>query len=430
MEARLGNLVDNPLLFVMALSLAKTGVHAETRGGLFERFVEGLAARPGGEALTDLVFALVRDACFDLRERDLYASDQWTWRRLLGDGLGRLAEQRMFDTDAISSNEALERAQTGGLLRVVPSSGVLALTHDLFCDFFAAEAVRLGQRALPEVVGESLEELAVFLADRGALDPGQAAAVTTNPVAAARGAASTPLTATIDEEEVTELFARLSTHLGPDWRKPLVDLHIRALHLADGVYIFALPSLAYPAGAQLDPDGAADAALRVARVSPGSSSLAAAVALWLAELRSALTGRNAGTLLPIPTDRDKMPAALEAAFRARKLDVEALCADVCPSLAERVQRDLGLRGFHAVVLPQQSFTLPIGGGTNITAHPVVFSFNASDISVRVADAAEDDFIENPSAQMACEDWLRDSPAQAALNDVQAVLANLLPGLAK
>jgi hypothetical protein len=427
-EQRLGDVVDNPLLFVMALSLAKTGIQATTRAELFERFVEGMTARPGGEALSDVLFALLREACFALRARDVYSADRWTWRRLLADGLARLAEQRMFDGGSISADEALERARAGGLLRQLPSSGMLALTHDLFCDFLAAEAVRLGQHSLPQSLPESLEEAVVFIAQRGALGPTEATAVVTNPVAAARCAAAMPIGEAFDDEHATELLMALCKHLGPAPSAHLRELHIRAFEVSDELYVFALPASERPPGSPLDPDRAAAAARRVVKLAQGGSNLAAAVTIWLAEIRAALGARHAGVLLPVPTEREALPVALEAAFVERNRELERLCADICPALEERIRRALGFRGFHAVVLPRRTFTLPIAGGFEVAEHPLVFSFNADDISVRLADSVDRDFVEEPSTEAACENWLMDSPAQAALKDVKGLLFNLLPGL--
>ena len=58
---------------------------------------------------------------------------------------------------------------------------------------------------------------------------------------------------------------------------------------------------------------------------------------------------------------------------------------------------------------------------------MVFSFNAADVSVRLGDSTDPDFVEEPSTRVACEMWLRDSAAQAALKDTVRVLSDLLPG---
>ena len=427
-EEHLGDVVNNPLLFVMALSLADAGVHPTTRAELFERFLEGLSSRPGGAAASDIVLALLREVCFELRCQDAYASDRWTWRRLLRDGLARLAEQRLFPEDAMSANEAFERAQTAGLLRVLPSSGMLALTHDLFCDFFAAEAVRLRQRALPEIVGEALEELVVFLAERGALRPAEAAAVSTNPVAAARAAAAEPLGLRLDDDDAAVLLSKLCQHLGRVAAEHEKGVCIRTWVSGDDVYAFALPADAYPPGSDLDPDSAADAAIRVVTIRPGASSLGAAVAVFLAELRAAIATVPEGTLVPIPVERSELPAVLEAAFVARTRELRTVCDQLGPTLADRIIRVLGQRGFHALVFPVRTSTLPVQGGIEVREHPVVFSFNAPDISARLADSVDRHFVEEPSTQTICEGWLRDSPAQAALKDLKTTLSGLLPGL--
>ena len=429
-EQRLGSLVDNPLLFVMALGLAQQGVKARSRVELFDGFVDGLRARPGGSALSDTVVALLRDACFGLREDDSYASDRWTWQRLLATALKRLVAQGVVRSGSVSGDEALDGALSAGLLRVLPGSGVVALTHDLFCDFFASEAVRYGQRELPDVVGEPLEEPSVFLAERGDMPVERARRVVTNPVAAARCANAMPSNGPPNEGDVTALYVGLREHLGDDWQAPLADTHVRVADLEDGVYLFVMGGGAWPIGAPIDFQSVAQEAVRAARIPKGATSLIAAVTLWLAELRRALSETGAGAFLAIPEAREDLPDALTRAFTERQESLECLCARACPSLRGRVLRELNLHGFHAVVLPAVTQSMPFGGGQSFTEHPFAFSYNADDVAVRVADEVDEDFIEQPSRQMATEDWLWDAPLQAALQDVRGVLADLLPGFSR
>jgi hypothetical protein len=301
------------------------------------------------------------------------------------------------------------------------------LTHDLFCDYFASEAVHHGQQELPASVGEALEEATEFLAERGDMPLPRARRVVTNPVAAVRCAALQPRNAQVDDDEVDELFSALRTHLSVDRQQALSGTCVRSAALEDGTYLFVV---ANGASTPLDVESAAADALRVSRVPPGSSSLAGAVALWLAELRAALAETERGELLAIPTVREELPAVLERAFAERKAHLDAVCAHACPTLLSRVLRELNFRGFHAVVLPSQTQRVPIGGGGDFTYHLVAFSFNADDVSVRVEDTVDDTFIEEPSTRMAAEDWLHEAPLQAALKDVRTVLATLLPGFAR
>ena len=428
-EGRLGSLVDIPLLFVIALGLAKRGVDARNRVELFDGFVEGLEARPGGPAIPDIVTAALHDACFQLRLRDQYSADPWTWRRLLAAAIGALVQEGLFGASTTSADAALERATKGGLLRALPGSDFIALPHDLFCDFFAAESVRHGQQELPNVVGDSLEESAAFLAERNDMPLDRARRVVSNPVAAARCADALPIGAGADDADTAELYARMREHLGAGSRKALEGVHVRVAEHDDGTYVFVVPE-GHSADAPLDMDALARQAVRTVRIERGSSSLTAALALWLAELRHALGYNARGELLAIPERRDEFPDALVQAFTERRGHLQALCQDACPTLAVRVLRELDLRGFHAVVLPANTAPLPIGGGDEFTYHLMAFSYNADDIDVRLSDTVDGDFIEAPSSSIACEDWLRDAPFQAALKDLRNALDTLLPGFAR
>jgi hypothetical protein len=426
-EARLGDLVDRPLLFVMALSLAERGVQPTDRAGLFRGFLEGLQARPGGEALTDLGIAALRDACFSLRSEDRYAADRWTWRTMLADALERLKERGLFDTANVAADNILSDGEGGGLLRSVPVSSLVALTHDLFCDFLAAEAIRLGQRSLPEQVDERFEEVAVFMSEQRALTHEMARAVCSDGIVAARSAAASPETNEAPPNEVAELFHCLLQYLGPDIRTRLEETAVRLVRGDDGAYIFLAADTA-----EADGFNAAEGARsspRVVFLRGRPATLAAAVALWLAELREALshTRRDVGTMLPIPTEREAMPAALVEAFQRRRDELHWLCNEVCPGIGDRVVREVNLRGLRAVVQPVVERSMPFGGGTTIRLHPMAYSYNTPDVDVRVADEVDDDFLPDPSTNASVEDWLQHAPADAAAAEVRRALQELLPG---
>lgn len=333
----------------------------------------------------------------------------------------------MFTAETLSADEALQRAQTGGLLRVLPGSGLVALTHDLFCDFFAAEAARAEQSELPDVLPESLEETAVFLAERGSLTASQARTIAGSPVATARCAAAEPPGSAWSDEEATQLLALLLGQLGAPAADRLGGVRLRILETDEGSYVFALRPDVSDAPSDLDGEQAADVAQRVVKVARAASSLKAAVAVWLAELRASLADRPEGSVTAIPSEREQLPKALEQAFTARKVEAEALVAQVCPGLTGRVMRVIGMRGFHAVVGPTTRSPAPPAGG-DIVEHSLTFTFNAADVSVALADAVDRDFVEEPATRTSCENWLRDAPADAARKDVSAALADLLPGL--
>lgn len=425
-EARLGSVVANPLLFVMAVGLASQGVHADSRAELFEAFVDGLGGRAETEAPSELAMAVLRDVCFALREREVYATDRWTWLQLSADALGRLAEAKLFETDANSAETVLLELQQAGLVRVL-LSGMLSLPHDLFCDYFAAEAMRLQQRSLPAALGAGLEEAAVFLAERGSLSADDALKVCSNPIAAARAAAASPLGTVVADVEVSALYSALVEHFGEQERQALSPSEVRSAALEDGLYVFvASPAFLRVKGVE---DDAADAR-RVAKLPSNGGPLAAAVALWLADLRTVLADTDRGDLQPIPATREQIPDALTAAFHERRTRVDALMARACPGLSDRVRSELGMGGFRALLADPITRTMPIGGGQELTLHPMTYTFNAPDVDVRLAEEADEEFVGAPSAATGAEDWLQEAPTQAALNDVRKALDRLLPGLAR
>jgi hypothetical protein len=187
-EARLAGLVDNPLLFTMALGLYARGIRADTRAELFEAFTTGLQQREEGTALGAGARAALEACCYDLRGEGRYSADRWWWLDTVASFRGERVERGVLRADGPSAEELVEQMRRCGILQPVGNGADLGLLHDLFCDWLAAEAIRRGHRNLPDEVGESLEEAVVFLAEQGALDDTQLIAVSGNVVAAGRAA--------------------------------------------------------------------------------------------------------------------------------------------------------------------------------------------------------------------------------------------------
>lgn len=75
-EARLGDAVDNPMLFMMALSVSGDGV-PESRAAVYEQFLHGLVAR-SGRADADDVLTVLGTAWAAMIGRDQRAADRYT----------------------------------------------------------------------------------------------------------------------------------------------------------------------------------------------------------------------------------------------------------------------------------------------------------------------------------------------------------------
>jgi hypothetical protein len=169
-EAKLGSVVDNPLLFTMAVVLSKRGLAAASRVELFDRFVEGLQARPEGGAISAAALEAVETVCLDLRRAGRYSAEEWWWLdRLTKSRDCQIARGTLGEESPVAA-AMLDELLDSGLLRRLGGGSELGLLHDLFSDWLAAEAIRKGDGDLPAPLPESLEEATTFFAERGELD--------------------------------------------------------------------------------------------------------------------------------------------------------------------------------------------------------------------------------------------------------------------
>ncbi|MCM3882240.1 NACHT domain-containing NTPase [Frankia sp. R82] len=166
-EHRLGDTVDNPMLFVMALSVSAGGV-PDSRADVYGLFLRGLAARAGlGD--DDIHIAAMGAAWAQLIGRGLRAADHYTWLSSLSAELDALRGLPVWRGHECSPADALSHAQAVGLLtRLDPDSG-LAPLHDSFADYLAARAIARGQVALPAVLDPGYDETVLFTVDMAGL---------------------------------------------------------------------------------------------------------------------------------------------------------------------------------------------------------------------------------------------------------------------
>jgi len=167
-EYRLGDAADNPLLFLMALSLVGDGV-PDSRAEVYRQFLKGLAAR-ARVSEDDVALAALGVAWAGLIDRGLHAADHYTWRSILGTVLDQLALLPAWRGHAATAEGTLEMAQrTGVLTRLEPDSG-LAPLHDSFADFLAARAIIRGETGLPARLTTGYDETVLFMVEMAGLD--------------------------------------------------------------------------------------------------------------------------------------------------------------------------------------------------------------------------------------------------------------------
>jgi len=167
-EHRLGDAADNPLLFLMALSLIDDGV-PESRAEVYRQFLTGLAAR--ARASEDVVaLAALGVAWAELIDRGLRAADHYTWRSVLGAVLDQLAVLPAWRGHSATAEGTLELAQRMGVLTQLDPDSGLAPLHDSFADFLAARAMIRGETGLPARLTAGYDETVLFMVEMAGMD--------------------------------------------------------------------------------------------------------------------------------------------------------------------------------------------------------------------------------------------------------------------
>jgi len=159
---------DNPMLFLMVLSLSGGGV-PHTRAEVYEQFLRGLVAR-ARVADDDAGLAALGAAWAQMIGRDQRTADHYSWRLALGAALDDLAALPAWRGHTSTAELALETAQrTGLLVRRDPDSG-LAPLHDSFADFLAARAIVRGEASLPSRLNTGYDETVMLMVEMAGLD--------------------------------------------------------------------------------------------------------------------------------------------------------------------------------------------------------------------------------------------------------------------
>lgn len=156
-QAGLGEAVENPLLFRLAVRALLDGVDIKDRPGLYEAFMAQLADRSGatGMATAKRVFGIAFSKLLDRGRR--YADD-YEWRQEVGDAATQLKT---------SVESALRAGARSGLITTIEPMQTVAAIHDSFADYLAGFAAASHLVSLPEVFLRSDEQRIMFRAQIG-----------------------------------------------------------------------------------------------------------------------------------------------------------------------------------------------------------------------------------------------------------------------
>lgn len=408
-EGQLGSVVDNPLLFTMALALSKRGLAAATRVELFDRFVEGLQGRREGRTISAPALEAVETTCLDLRRSGRYSAEEWWWLDELSKSRDAQIARGTLGKDAPPAVLMLDELLVSGLLRRHGGGSEFGLLHDLFCDWLAAEAIRKGRGDLPEPLPETLEEAITFLAERGELDAEACLALTANPIAAARAADFLPAEE-IDIERVAELWRGLARSLGPAVAEIYGDA---AVSVDEGGRFFKI----------LGEGGESVACLAREPV----SALSAAVDLYLAALRVGFEDPPKQRPVVPSAGQEDLAAQLTEASKWRLEAMEDLLAAVVPGLADRIMGQLGPQAIRGWLMPAEEFPGMPGTDLSFRSHRLPYVLVDEEPSV-LAVGSEDEIPIGPErmSAMTAETYVSESPKSAAAKQLRKALGQLIP----
>jgi len=324
-EETLGDAVENPLLFGMALAVTEQGGSIESRPQVYQQFLTGLAAR-AQLVETETRFAALGVAWTNLLATSRRAADGYEWRQLLADALGHLDGVGAFAGHGVSARQVLDDAQVMGLLARPDLDAGLVPLHDSFADYLAGAAVAHGWVDLPGLLVAAQEEQVLFAVQMtGLADALADRLVVENPLLACRVAALPKTEASpADPERVSALLAKLATGAtlatlaGRAGACVLDDPAALGVVLTEGS--FRLVGLAeFNRLAATNPSWLLPA---------GTGSLAAAVNLWASAVRAALAPQRRPFPILVPSDPDAVVAAL--------IKHETTCAELLRTVAEQI----------------------------------------------------------------------------------------------
>jgi hypothetical protein len=419
LEGALGDVVDNPLLFVMALALTRAGVSPETRPEIFAGFVDGLRERAMAIAdETDL--SVLRHCANALSAEQRVSADRYWWISTAAEALEQLRADGLYEVGQRTAESVFSRLLAIGLLFEDEIAASVSLLHDSFRDYFTSVALTRGEVEHPAVVSSEWEAAFELVSEQGGLTAEYARAIARDNVVAAVRAAR------FDKAGVDAMLTGELT-------RTLIDRHLGASPFGAqfGVVVVSGAehrlALVAPGGedGEMTPEEAAELGtttpLAVA-LSPDAGPLALATALWRECLKKMTASEPPSLLRPIPETAEGLAEAVRDDFVMRQAALVSLAERLVPTMADRLIDAVGWSGLRGHVRDPVTHT-PFPG-QSWTFHPLEYDYGGDDVVVTAAPSPP------PAATFrshaVAEAFVETSPQEAALDAFVDAVNELLP----
>lgn len=411
-EARLGDTADNPMLFLMALSVSADRV-PDSRAEVYQQFLCGLAAR-AYQSDSEPHVAALGAAWAQLIGRGPRAADHYTWLSSLSTALGELLSLPVWAGQHCTPGDVLARAPAMGLLTRLEPDGGLAPLHDSFADYLAARAITRGEAALPSVLSPSYDETVLFTIEIDGLSDALAHRLATeNPLLACRVSQLPQAGGRADPHQVGRLLDTFTVGC----TLPLVTRPARLSLIHHDQFTGVVL-------ANKTPENVDEATFHTliqdhpaVMVPPHTGSLALAIHLWTTVLRLAHRSQVRVFQAPPPADPELVTQLLPQYRRAVDTELRRLIATTLPAtIRERILATLGPRGIVARIDDPEPGPY---GGLDL---PVSYRHDTDYLALRAGDSRLDD---SPLPAQTTAAWLmRRHPIEQAAHEINEVLTLL------
>ena len=423
LEQSLGSVVDNPLLFVMAVTLTKGGTKPSSRADLYAGFIDQLVARHHVEIDFELFSSVMSQICFDLVASKRQRAPRYWWLKQAREALDKIKEQKVLDVSEQTSESIINDAQSIGILEAPVRGGYAGLLHDSFRDYLTAEAVARGECSFPNQLTPDWEETVVFHAEKyGLSDEVMSKAARDNLILAIRlSKLDMNCQSSIDVSFLQSLLDLiLENHVSKSARKSW-NIVNGGVHLFYGrKHLYAALTASRESKTTTGPrefSEILDIALMAIATDLNRGPLRLVIEIWRKLLNLGLKEKDIKIPERIPTKRADLAKAIESHYRRRSAVLEEQAAYLVPSISRRLIDSIGWHGLDARILPHKRMG-------NKVYHPLVYDDVYNDVKVTLADEKSVRGKRRFTTYTSAESFLEGDPMSEALNALERTVDKL------
>lgn len=384
MEQSLGSVVDNPLLFVMALTLLRGYTKPSSRTDLYAGFIDQLAKRHHVEIDFQLLASVISQICFDLVASKRQRAPRYWWLRKAREALDKIKEQKVLAVAEQTGESIINDAESIGILEAPARNGYAGLLHDSFRDYLASEAVARGHCFFPDQLTLDWEETVVFHAEQsGVSDEIRYKAARDNLILAIRlSKLDMSYQSSIEITTLQDLLELiLENHVSKSVQKAWNIVNVGILLFNGRKHLYA--AFTARSASKMTTDlrefnEMSDTSLMTIATDLNSGPLQLVIEIWRKLLKSALKEEDIKVPAPIPAERAELAKAIESHYRRRSALLEEQAAHLVPSISRRLIDRIGWHGLYARILPPKRLGKEM-------YHPLVYNEAYGDVKVSLAD---------------------------------------------